>query len=99
MLNQLKSLLSYRRVKKSETSWTVQIQDKTVLYYRGGLSGRFVAIDDAGLTRFGTYDGACPSIKDAEFTVQGTHRYSSKALAMAAVDLLEKEGPHVQDPA
>lgn len=89
MLNKFKSIYNYRLVKKSEKKWISQKQKNQVFYYKGGLSGRFITIDRKTV-RYGTYDGACPSIESAIFAIQGLTLYRTEKEALTKVEEIVK---------
>lgn len=99
MFNRLKAFRAYQQVKKSETAWVSKISTESVFYYKGGLSGRFIEIEEDGIIKYGTYDGACPGIADAQFTFQGLVMRNTQELALREVEKIIGEKFDVQNTA
>jgi hypothetical protein len=95
MIKRLKAWLAYKQVKKSETEWVRKVMPNSVFYYKGGLSGRFMGIEEEGIVKYGTYDGACPSIEDATFTIQGLVAHQTTESAMIEIEKIIKESTDV----
>lgn len=97
MRNQIKALLAYREVKKSETDWVRKPLENLVFYYKGGLSGRFLIIEREGRVKFGCYDGACPSIEDAVLTYGGSIGHATTESALREIEKIIGETLNVQN--
>jgi hypothetical protein len=91
MLNPIKALQRRKffadcaLVQQSETRWCSQTVDQIRIFYRGGISGRYVAINRLGHVSFGSYDGALPTMKDAVYQQVGFEAYTTEELAIQGV--------------